>query len=55
MGERSLYEKPGKLLFLVLWIPLKITISSKDFVCQLALMIKNCEDTHSPSNLILGI
>lgn len=55
MGEQSLYEKLGKLLFLVLWILLKITISTKDFVCQLALRIKNCADTHSPSNLILGI
>jgi len=52
MEDQSLYEKQGTLSFLVLWILLKITISTKQFVCQLPLMIKNFENTHSLNNLI---
>lgn len=55
MEDQSLYEKLGKLLFVILWILLKITISTKDLVHQLPCTIKNIKDTHSHSNLILGV
>lgn len=55
MEDQSLYEKLGKLLFVTLWILLKITISTKDIVRQLPCTIKNVENTHSHSNPILGV
>lgn len=55
MEDQSLYEKLDKLLFVVLWILLKITISTKDFVYQLPCTIKNVENKHSHSNPISGV
>lgn len=55
MEDQSLYEKLGKLLSVILWILLKITISTKDFVHQLPHTIKNIENRHSHSNPILGV
>lgn len=55
MEDHSLYEKLDKLLFVVLWILLKITISTKGFVHRLPSTIKGVENKHSHSNLILGV